>query len=509
MHVFNRLKLRYSLRPRSRRTSPLVPILTGALLAVLIAIGAVAYFSPNTTTSTHAAEFNPDCTLIVPDQPLTAQGLATPYRLEATDRDAGPCHESNINQSAFVQGAVINPATGQISIYNPLVIDKNSEPAAAPVVPQLPANGIVALWFGYNAGNLTLKGANDQVLENNNCVNGVKDSVFSQYAYCNAQAFFQTANQAIAAGKLVPPVLGTGKDGRICPSVRDFSAVDMDQSDNVNTAYLATNDGKIAQMNAANTAQLQDTQLLVNASDNRLISIALDGTLGCIPWTAPDLADPGHTVTALPLDELQAAAHQQQPMAVVPNDDPMVLVNGNHSLKKLNAYRIGVDQPVIQNAEQGSTRTYCTNLLNIGPERIQHDQPFTQNIASPAPAVASNLFTFLAQRFVMTWGAMGLNCQELLHEKSPIKLKMEDNMTVDATFKNPLPGQGTTQGPVQLPIQGPVQTPIPAPVHSGISCSINGQVLAGCTGTTTINNQNCTFTNNVPNGRIEIVCPTK
>src|ERR1051326_7341075 len=110
-------------------------------------------------------------------------------------------------QSAFVQAAVINPATGKIFIYNPLVIDRDSKPAAAPVVPQLPPNGIVAIWFGFNGTNLKLQG-HDNSLNDGKCVNGVHGSIFGQFAYCNAPAFFTAANQAIQQGKLVPPPLG-------------------------------------------------------------------------------------------------------------------------------------------------------------------------------------------------------------------------------------------------------------------------------------------------------------
>src|ERR1051326_1099235 len=94
---------------------------------------------------THAAgDPNPDCTLILPNRPLSAQGLATPFLLVATNPNNGPCNESNADQSAFVQGAVLDQTTGKISIYNPLVIDKGTKPAAAPVVPKLPNNAIVA-----------------------------------------------------------------------------------------------------------------------------------------------------------------------------------------------------------------------------------------------------------------------------------------------------------------------------------------------------------------------------
>ena len=320
--------------------------------------------------------------IIIAFTPLSAQGLATPYQLVATDPANGPCNESNKAQAAFVQGAVLDPATGQLSIYNPLVIDQGTQPAAAPVVPQLPANGVVALWFGFNGNNLTLQGTRGS-LRQSNCVNGVRGSIFGQFAYCNAPAFFSAANRAIGAGLLNPPALGTANDGQTCPSVRDFGVVDMDQSDNVITTYLVTANGQTAQMTAANVATLQNTQTQANGSDNRLLAVALDGALGCAPWMAPDLADPGHMLPALPLNELQAAAHQSAPIALVPVGDPMVLNNNQPDLNKLNAYRSGVDQAAAGNLDTASTTTYCQHLLAIGPARIQLDMQLTQGQGHP------------------------------------------------------------------------------------------------------------------------------
>ena len=75
---------------------------------------------------------------------------------------------------------------------------------------------------------------------------------------------------------------------------------------------------------------------------------------------APNLANPGQMATALPLNELQAAAHQAAPVALVPTNDPMVLNNNNVDLNKVNLYRIGVDQPVALNQDQASG----TNILS-------------------------------------------------------------------------------------------------------------------------------------------------
>ena len=108
------------------------------------------------------AAADPNCTLVVPDNPLTPLGLATPYQLTATDPANGACHEADDSQAAFVQGAILNPATGQISVYDPLVIDAGTAAAVAPVLPAVPANAVVALWFGFNGGDLTLKGE-DQI----------------------------------------------------------------------------------------------------------------------------------------------------------------------------------------------------------------------------------------------------------------------------------------------------------------------------------------------------------
>src|SRR4051812_42529548 len=57
-----------------------------------------------------ATETNPNCSLVVPAAPTTAAGLATPYQLVATDPGAGACHETNTDQSAFVEAAVFDPA---------------------------------------------------------------------------------------------------------------------------------------------------------------------------------------------------------------------------------------------------------------------------------------------------------------------------------------------------------------------------------------------------------------
>ena len=463
-----------------RRFSPLV--LVGLVVSLAVAlVGAVVFVLPHIRS--HAANaVNGDCTLIVPPHPLTANGLATPYQLVATNPDNGACNEANPAQAAFVQAAVIDPATGKIAVYDPLIVDQGTQPAMAPVVPVLPRRAVVGIWFGSNGNTLTLQDT-DNSLQNGRCVNGIEGSIFGQVSYCNAPAFFRAANAAIRAGKLVPPPIGRAKDGRPCPTVRDFAVVDQDQSDNVTTTYLVTGNGQTAQMTAANAAALQNTQVQHNGSDNRLLAVLLDTALGCKPWMARDLADPGQMTAALPLNELQAAAHQAAPVALIPSHDPMVLVNNNTNLNKLNAYRVGVDQPMMENMKAANTRIYCKNLLAIAPQRMLLDAQLTKARPSADPAVANSLFTFLAQRFVFTYEANGLNCTKLIGQPDPISVTTDENgVAIDATI------DGTT-----------ISTPV--------DCSVNGTVLVGCTGTTTINGQTCSFVYDKNAHQVKITCP--
>ncbi|HWC79165.1 MAG TPA: hypothetical protein VG756_04295 [Pseudonocardiaceae bacterium] len=416
-----------------------------------------------------AAAPNPNCTLTVPTNPLSAAGLATPYQLTATDPAMGPCNEANANQSAFVEAAVLTSA-GQLTLYDPLVVDRGTQPAAAPVAAQVPAGSTVGIWFGFNGTTLTLasaRGAN--TLTQGACVNGVNGSVFGQFADCNGAAFFTAANAAIAANTLQVPALGTAKDGKTCPSTRDFSLVDQDQSDNVVTHYLATGNGQIAQNNAANTTAVANRTPvdLANGSDNLLLDQFVDPALGCTPWTVPDQSSDGKASGALPLDELQAAAGQKAPIALVPLNDPMTLNGNNSSTAKTNLYRSGVDQPAIGAAgsDNGSGTTYCTNLYGAnGLTRVFADQAMFAAAPSVDAAMATNLFTFLAMRGNQSF--TNLNCGALLNVPDPIALTMDGNGVVTAANMVPLgqnPGNGnggttTTAAPTTTSGAAPTTT---------------------------------------------------
>jgi hypothetical protein len=405
-------------------------LLSGALAVV----GLVASTGPGVNVAqaalpgTTAVMPNTNCTIIVPPRPLTARGLATPYQLTATNPAAGPCHEANAGQTAFVQGAIMNRSTGQISVYNPLVVDKGTRPAIAPKPPRLPRHAVVAVWFGDNGNVLTLADQHGgAVLSRAACVGGLRarksggaGSPFGQVGYCNAKRFFRAANHAIAAGKLRVPPLGTARDGLSCLSTRSFALVDQDQSDNVTSMYLANARGQTAQDTSGNSTALRGATVLANASDNGLLDYHVDPALGCTPWTEPDLANRGAKTPALPLDELQAAAYagtrSTGPSALVPLNDPMTMVGGRKNGPKTNLYRAGVDQPAMPAGE--FPERYCRDLEQIQGRRLQQDVNLLRGRVSPDPAAASSLFTFLAGRMQASFENLGCGSFGLTNDVS-------------------------------------------------------------------------------------------
>ena len=340
-------------------------------------------------------EKNANCSLQVPADPLSAQGLATPYQLVATDRGAGACHEADSDQSAFVEAAIYDSTEHTVSIYHPLVVDEGDRPAVPPTPVSLPAGSTVGIWFGFNGDGLTLAGDGA-----GKCVNGLRGSIFGQFAYCGADAFFAKVN----ADPTLPgtiPALGTARDGKACPTTRDFLVVDQDQSDNLATAYRVI-DGRMAQV----TPQTRHKgTALTNGSDEGLLAKAIDPALGCTAWTGTDLNNPGTPTAALALNELSAAKWQDDPKALVPTTDPMVLVDDRQSEEKTNLYRAGVDMGPI-NVALETGRAYCAGIQAQAPARLVANSGRFAVAASPTPD-QPNLLAFLQARLTGTLDKLG------------------------------------------------------------------------------------------------------
>jgi len=432
-------------RPRSRAARlavPLaIPMALGLTLGVMLALSGgpqhtaiqqaagLATASPSaspsasasqsptdTATAPATAAANDSCDIVVPANPLTAAGLATPYQLTgangASPQDSGCTMANFANLGAFVQATILDPATGRLSVYEPLVITKGTQPAASPVVPRLPRNAVVTIDFGFNGTNLTQVGATPRALREGNCTDGLNGSIFGQVSFCNGTRFFATASWDEWIGRLKVPSLGRSpKTGQACPSTRSFMIVDQDQSDNVTSTYLLTGNGQTAQDNLANENALAGAQKINNGSDNLLLDAFVDPTLGCKPLEAPDLSQRGAMGTSQALGELQAAKSQAAPVALVPENDEMVLVNDKFSVAKTNLYRAEVGQQPVTwwNDQADSPANYCLNMANLQSAFLARNHDLLATDASPVPDVGNNLFTFMANRLAMSF--TNLNCQ--------------------------------------------------------------------------------------------------
>lgn len=402
-----------------------------------------------TATTGTAAAANVNCDIIVPANPLSAKGLATPYQLTGPDGmtpDQSGCTMTNATAlGAFVQATILDARTGKLYVYNPLVITQGTTPAVAPVVPALPRNAVVTIEFGFNGTVLTQVGATRGALRQGNCVNGLDGSPFGQVSFCNGTSFFRTAFALEREGKLRVPSAGTsakivasGGDlgsGQACPTSRNFDMIDQDQSDNVTATYLLNANGQTAQNNAANAGNLPGATTLANGSDNILLAAFLDPTLGCTPFTAPDLGNNNQPATSQALDELSAARSQPAIPALVPENDEMVLnAQGNTDQAKTNLYRSEVGQPPVSAANDkfDSPANYCQNMVNIQTPFLQANQALLATGPTPVPGVGSNLFTFLANRLSMSFTNLG--CQKF-GLTNPVTVTLDGNgAAVAATF---------------------------------------------------------------------------
>src|SRR5450755_1697980 len=411
-----------------------------------------------TATTAPVAVANVSCNIIVPANPLSATGLATPWQLTGTGGAtpaASGCNMANAaNLGAFVQATILDPATGALQVYEPLVITAGTTPAAAPVVPTLPAGAVVTIDAGFNGTNLTQVGATPTALQQGNCVTGLNGSIFGQVSFCNGINFFQAAFRAEAQGNLVVPSAGISpKTGQACPTTRNFNMIDQDPSDNVTTDYLLTATGQTAQSNAANNAALAGATNVVNGSDNKLLAAFLNPTLGCTSFEAPDLSMGGTPGTSQALNELSAAKSQAAPVALVPPNDEMVLVNNAPSITKVNLYRSEIGQPPVSGRNNGpdTAAGFCQNMINIQTPFLNTNQALLATGASPVPAVGNNLFTFLANRLSMSFTNLGCAAFGLTNS---VTVTLDGNGVATAATFNTAPQTANVATPAAPPAPG-------------------------------------------------------
>jgi hypothetical protein len=391
-----------------------------------------AAISLNQTPDQAANSLN--CTLIVPNQPLSARGLATPWQL------SDGCSEANPNEEAFVESTILAP-TGKLKIYDPLVITQGTTPAATPTVPVIPRGAQVIINVGFNGNNLVLEGGG---AFQGRCIDAFGNSIIAQTSACNAAAFYADANFQIATGRLRVPRLGTGTDGQACESTESFSLIDQDQSDNVVSEYLMDGNGQTAQDTVANKNAMGGAAVLANGSDDGLLAHFVDPALGCTPFEAPDSTSPNGMDSSQATNALSALVNQRGPRALLPVNDPQLLVAGQFSIGKTNTYRTLTDEPLLSsftNKTQNAA-TYCQEMTNIQPGKLQLDVAKETNFTTPVPAVGNNLATFMGGRLAASF--TNLNCQNF-GLTNPVTVTMDGNGVATAVTFN------TSQQQMKLP----------------------------------------------------------
>ena len=376
--------------------------------------------APNSTT-------NVNCDIVVPANPLTAKGLATPYQLTGTDGQSpaqSGCEMTNaVNLGAFVQATILDPATGALSVYDPLVVTQGTRPAVRPSVPKIPADAVVTIDFGFNGKDLFQVGATPTTLADANCVSGQAGSVFGQASFCNGINFFTAVRKGEREGLLKVPSPGTSDQiipsgggmgtGRECPVTRNFEVADQSSASNVTAEYLLNPlTGQTAQDTTSNAGNMAGPRLLHSHSVSTLLDRYLDPLLGCTPFQAPDLANNDVPTTSLALDEILAGAYQPKIAALVPENDKMVLNGDEFDAAKTDMYREELGQAPIsdQNNKTSDPEMYCQNLVDIQTPFLAANQKLLATAQSPATATGANLLTFMANELTVSF--TNLACQQ-------------------------------------------------------------------------------------------------
>ncbi|KAI9346121.1 hypothetical protein BDR26DRAFT_916574 [Obelidium mucronatum] len=344
-----------------------------------------------------------NCVVTLPPNALSVKGLSTPWTVTGCDQTVNP---------RFAECTIVDLATGALSVYSPLLVNKGAKPGVnfiPPTVPTLPAKSAIGCWFGTNGMTTALTDNNNGAdVRAANCIGINGRAIFGQFAACNAKQFFAAANPIVQ----IPP-LATGNNGLPCYTTRSFQIIDMDPSDNVVTSYLMGGaNNKLAQKTVKNKVALKGAQEITNGSDNLLLDASYRPAIGCSPFTARNLADPtGPFVGSLALNEFQAKKLQGKVQALIPPTDPFVQINGAPNINKQNMYRAAVNQPPATGSA-AETLAFCQGMLNITAPGFITDIKFLVGQTSPDPANGKDLFTFLGQRFEASW--TGLTCNTVI-----------------------------------------------------------------------------------------------
>ena len=277
---------------------------------------------------------------------------------------------SNPNLQAFVEADIINPRTGSIKVYNPLVITEGTQPPPAGAA-RVPRGDVVAIMFGFNGGNLLLTGTEKRC--SRTTASTASRVLLSQVAYCNSPAFYRAANRDIARGVLKIPPLATGDDGQPCPLPATSPWWTRPRRQHGRRLPADRENGRPPRTGQGDAAALSEGPRRSTTAATTRWSQVMDPALGCARYRLHDKTAPARCrLRQVTPTNCCATAARTTPVALVPLNDPMTQVNGHNNRARPTRSRYELDQALIGQGGE-LAEDYCEDMMQIGIQRVQQD----------------------------------------------------------------------------------------------------------------------------------------
>ena len=190
------------------------------------------------------------CGILVPEDPLSINGLKKPYILKSLTNNNNDCCVTKTYKTVFVEVVILDIISNTFYVYNPPVINNNSQIKIKTELPSLPQQYIIGIWFGSNNVTFKLLDSNNS-LHFGNCADGTHQSIFGNFAYCNAKNFFITVNNLINSNNIKIP-------NSNCITSRSFEFNYQYDISGISSSYIITKDYKVVpnNLNSLNLYQI-------------------------------------------------------------------------------------------------------------------------------------------------------------------------------------------------------------------------------------------------------------
>lgn len=358
------------------------------------------------------------CSVIVPNNPLTEIGLSTPYILKSFKNSSLNCNIGN--NSIFIEAVILDLNNGNYEVYNPIIIDEYIVDYKV-IKPIIPENSIIGIWFSSNNLKFRLTGSTDSYniinsVIDGNCIDGIENSPFGNFAYCNAYYFFLKANSLVNKNIInIKPLKNN------CLTTRSYAFIPRYEISSISSySYIILDNNTLIQNEIFNITNNYKKIININ-SNNRLLNDFINPSTNCII---------NNFKNCLAFNEIYSSyTINENNQALIPYNHPNVLVNGKINLEKLNYYRIGFNQKTINTVDNYENVNFCNNIYNDALNYMYENYDYLNNFSSPDYKIATNLLNYICNRFIETWKI--LDCENLTNNKCPIIIEKDyQNITI-------------------------------------------------------------------------------